>query len=410
MTRGWLLAHVPFLVLLALVTPVIWPQDGVGESFFFWYAGHLVATGATPYDQNAWALAGATYGTLANNVASTCTPSPYAPSCLWVYPPTTAILFAPFSLLSVSDGVHAVTLFILVTTATSVVLVGQWIGAQRATTRALALCAAVVSHPFAFDVNAGHFEGLGVIGIVLVATGLTKRQVGPVVGGALLMSLKPHLYVGLGAVVLLLLLSRRDWRTIGWTVGVVAAVNGLALLRLPGALDAMLSRGGQVAGVGWATTWAFASDILPSALVGIVIVYLVVAVAFIVAVRLAPANRRIAVLVAGGAAISLAVSPYAHPYDMLLLVPAFAIALALDDLALQPGRGILQLATSGTLAIGTWLAIFGTRFVPPLPGALPVVVLVLLAIAAWTAHAHSAADALRGTATSAPGSAGSSRP
>jgi hypothetical protein len=120
------------------------------------------------------------------------------------------------------------------------------------------------------------------------------------------------------------------------------------------------------------------------------IVYAIAAVAYVAAVRFAPAERRVELLVAGGVAIALSVSPYVQPYDFLLLFPAFAIALTLHESLGQPARGILLLTTAGTLGVGTWLAIVGTSVVPTLPGSLPVVLLVLLAIAAWTARGLSA--------------------
>jgi hypothetical protein len=321
-----------------------------------------------------------------------CTPTVHEPTCLWKYPPTTAFLFAPFALLNARDGLNALAMFVFMTTAASVIAVGQWMRARSPTTLALALCACVVSHPFVFDVYAGHFEGLGVIGIISIAVGLTGRRVAPVVLGALLLSLKPNLYAGLGLVVLAILLARRDWRTLVWTIGVVGAANGLALLRYPEALGALLAGAGPILGVGWATTWAFASS-FPLAVVGIVIVYATLAAAFVVAARFSPAERRDDVLVAGGAAIALAVSPYVHPYDFLVLIPAFVIALALGELVGQPARGALLATTAGTLAVGTWLAIAGTRIVPSLPGIMPVVALALLAVAAWVTSRRSSVAA-----------------
>jgi len=387
----WLLAHVPFVLLLTLLAPMIWPHDGDGDAFFFWFAGHLVVTGVSPYDQNAWAGA-SEYGDLARNVISMCTPTVHEPTCLWKYPPTTAFLFAPFALLNVRDGLNALAMFVFGVTAASVIAVGQWLRARSPATLALALCACVVSHPFVFDVYAGHFEGLGVIGIISLAVGLTRRRVAPVVLGALLLTLKPHLYAGLGLVVLAILMARREWRTLAWTIGVVGGVNGAAFLLYPEALGALLAGAGPIIGLGWATTWAFASS-FPSAVAGIVIVYGVAAAAFVMAARFSPAERRDDVLVAGGAALALAVSPYVHPYDFLVLIPAFVIALALGELVSQPARGILIITTAGTLAVGTWLAIVGTRIVPSLPGVMPVVALALLAIAAWAAREPSAAPA-----------------
>lgn len=392
-----------------MLAPIILPREGVGDTFFFWYAGHLAVAGGSPYDQNAWASAGAAYGVFARNVVFTCSPSPYQPSCLWTYPPTTALVFAPFGLLNVRDGVYALTMFTFMTTAASVIAVGQWMRARLPATRSLALCSIALSHPFVFDINAGHFEGLGVFGIILIAVGLTGRRVAPVVVGALLLSLKPHLYAGLAVVVLLVLLARRDWRTLGWSLGSVATANGLALLRFPEAPGEIIWRAGQIKDVGWATTSAFASNLFSSPLVGVAIVYGIAVLAFAVAVRSAPAERKTDSLVAAGAALGLCLSPYAHPYDFLGLAPAFALALALGESVGQPVRGILLVTTAGAMAVWTWLAIAGSDIVPALPGTLPVVILALLALAAWAAQRRTAAG-FRGIATSAQGSVGSSRP
>jgi hypothetical protein len=383
---------VPFVLLLTLLVPIIWPHDGDGDTFFFWFAGRLVVTGVSPYDQNAWASAGE-YGNLAKNVVSMCTPTVHEPTCLWKYPPTTAFLFAPFALLNVREGLNALAIFTFVAAAASVVAVGQWMRARSEATRALALCACVISHPFVFNVYTGHFVGLLVLGIVSIAFGLTKRRTAPVVVGALLLSLKPHLFVGLAVVVLAILLSRRDWRTLAWTLGVVGAANGVTLLLYPDALGAILAGAGPIIGLGWATTWAFASSLFPSPLIGIAVVYAIGAAAFVAAARFTPEDRRDDILVAGGAAIAVALSPYVHPYDLLVLLPAFALALALGDLASRPARGILLIATAAVLAGGTWLAIWGSGTVTALPGVLPVVVLTLLAITAWTARGRATAPA-----------------
>lgn len=390
---GWLLSYVPFLVLLVLLAPIFWPQDGIGDAFRFWYAGHIAATGGSPYDPNAWASAPATYGTLGANITSACTPSAFAPECLWPYPPLTTVLLAPFGLLDVRDGLNAFAAFVVSLTAASVVLVGNWMRARAPGTRALALCAGVASHPFIYDIHAGHFEAVGVIGIVLLAVGLTTRRVAPVVAGALLLSLKPHLYVGLAIVVLLLLLARRDWRTLGSTAAALATIHGLTLLLYPEALGAMLRSAGQVKDLGWATTWAFASELGPSPLVGVVIVYAAAAVAFIVAIRFAPRERTDQVIVAGGAAIALMISPYLHPYDLLVLFPAVAVALALDEMARGIAAVVLLAATAAAFTVGTWVAILETPLVTYLPGAIPLVVLGSLAVAACAARGSSASAA-----------------
>ena len=384
----WLLAHVPFALLLTLLVPIIWPHDGEGDTFFFWFAGHLVVTGVSPYDQNAWAAA-SDYGSLARNVVSMCTPTVNEPTCLWKYPPTTAFLFAPFALIDVREGLNALAGFVFVITAASVVAVGQWMRARSPLTLAVFLSACVISHPFVFEVHATHFEGLGVIGIVLVAVGLATRRTVPIVLGAALLSLKPNLYAGLAVVVLAILVARRDWKTIAWTVGLIGSANLVALRLYPEAISALLAGAGPISTVGWATTWAFASSLFPVAIVGILVVYGIAAAAFALAMRFAPAERRDDVLVAGGTAFGLALSPYVHPYDLLVLIPAVAIALVLSERVSQPARGILLFGIAGTLAAGTWFAIAGSQLVPALPGAMSVVALVLLALTAWAARTSS---------------------
>jgi len=388
----WLLVHLPSALLLTLLVPIIWPHDGAGDTFFFWFAGHLVVTGVSPYDQNAWAAA-SDYGSLARNVVSMCTPTVNEPTCLWKYPPTTAFLFAPFALFDVREGLNALALFVFVTAAASVVAVGQWMRARSQATLAIFLCACVISHPFVFDVYTSHFVGLCVIALISLAVGLTRRHVAPVVFGALLLSLKPHLFVGLAVVVLALLVSRRDWRTIAWTIGVVGAANGIALLRYPDAIGALLAGAAPIIGLGWATTWAFASSLFPSAVLGVAVVYAIAVAGFVIAVLFTQEDQRVDVLVAGGAAIALALSPYVHPYDILVLFPAFGLVLALGETIIRPIRAVLLITTAATLTCGTWLAIAGSGTVTALPGVLPVVVLSLLAITAWAARAHGATTA-----------------
>lgn len=388
----WLLVHLPFALLLTLLVPIIWPHDGEGDTFFFWFAGHLVVTGVSPYDRNAWAAA-SDYGSLARNVVSMCTPTVNEPTCLWKYPPTTAFLFAPFALFDVREGLNALALFVFVTAAASVVAVGQWMRARSQATLAIFLCACVISHPFVFDVYTSHFVGLCVIGLISLAVGLTRRHVAPVVVGALLLSLKPHLFVGLAVVVLALLVSRRDWRTIALTIGVVGAANGIALLRYPDALGALLAGAAPIIGLGWATTWAFASSLFPSAVLGVAVVYAIAVAGFVIAVHFTQQEQRVDVLVAGGAAIALALSPYVHPYDILVLFPAFGLVLALGETIIRPVRLVLLITTAATLTCGTWLAIAGSGAVTALPGVLPVVVLSLLAISAWAARSRGATTA-----------------
>ena len=377
-----LLAYVPFVLLLVALAPVSWPTEGVGDSFYFWYAGHLVVTGASPYDQQAWAAA-SSFGGVAARVASNCFPA----ECLWIYPPATAWLFVPFALFDVGTGLLLLNVSLFIVAAGSVFLIGLWMRARSAT-RALTMSACVLSQPFIFDVHAGHFEGLGIIGLLLIGGGLNSRRALPVALGALLLSLKPHLYFLVAAVVLAVLLRERRWRALAMTAATLGIVTGLGLARNPDALGAII--GGfsvkAAGGLGWATTWAFAGSLFPdSTLIGYVVVFAIAGVAFWAALQSVPQVLRTDALIVGSAALSLAVAPNVHPYDLLPALPALALSLSITERLRVAPRLLFQSLVTITLAIGTWLAVGVSHVqdrVQALPGALPVLALVFLAAAA----------------------------
>jgi len=395
-----LVAYVPFVLVLAALAPITWPTEGTGDTFYFWYAGHLVVTGSSPYDPSAWSGVGA-FGDAAANVVRLCTP-PTDPSCLWSYPPLTAWLFAPFALFDVHIGLLLQNLFLYITAGVSIIMLARWMGGS-AITRALALSAFVASEPFVFDIHAGHFDGLGIIGLLLVCGGLNSGRAVPVAAGALLLSLKPHLYLLVAAVVLVLVLRERRWRVLAATTLTLAIVSAAALARETGALTAMISgASAKVAeGNGWAATWAFAGSLVPdSPLVGYALVFAIAVAAMWTAVRNAPRGRQTDALVAGSAALSLTLPPYLSPYDLMLTFPALALSLAIAERLAPSSRVILQSLIVFTLAIGTWVAIGMSHLqntVHGLPGALPILALVYLAIAS-AMHAHRSRGSERSAA------------
>jgi hypothetical protein len=394
-----LLTYVLFIVLLVAAAP-IGPTEITGDAFYFWYAGHLVVTGTSPYDHHAWAAAGS-YGDLAVNVVANCTPSADTAECLWVYPPLTAWLFAPFALFDVHTGLILLRLFSFITAAVGVVLLGRWIRPQSQLTRALTICACVVSQPFVFDVHAGHFEGLGIIGLVLLAGGLNSRRALPVVLGALLLSLKPHLYILVAATVLVVLLRRHQWWSLAMTAATLTSVIGLSLVRYPEALSAMVNGSSVKAasGIGWATTLAFAGSLVPdSAWLGDLVVFAIAFAGLWVALRFIPRAFQVDALIAGAAALSLVFSPFVHPYDLMSTFLAFALALAIAGQLPIAFRIFLQSLFALTLAIGTWIAIVASNVqerVQGPPGALPVLALVFLGTAALAYSQVARRSALR---------------
>lgn len=380
--RTAILQFIPALVVFAALWPLARPVAGVGDTFQFWYAGHLVVTGASPYDQSAWHAAGALYGPVADNVARNCG-DPNALVCVWAYPPITAWLFAPFGLLPVDVGSFAVNVFVLVTLLVGAVAAVFAFGPREPGLRALMLAASVAGHPFIIDIRAGHFVGLLLLALVAIAYGLREPRAWAVVAGALALALKPHVAAVVGATVPVVLAMRGAWRTFTWVAAVLLVIAGAALARSPESIEAILGRGGAKAAIAWSTTWGLA-DATGLAVVTLAVIGAVAAAAAFLAVRRAPRAQRDLTLVAVVAAVSLVVTPYAQPYDFLLVLPALSLAALRASERLQPLRSSLVALVIGAWVLGTWGPIVFGQLAKPVSSSyalLPVAALALLAVA-----------------------------
>ncbi|MDP9321889.1 MAG: glycosyltransferase 87 family protein [Chloroflexota bacterium] len=389
--RSTILTFLPALLVFVALWPIARPREGVGDTFQFWYAGHLVATGGSAYDQQAWHAASAAYGSVAANVAANCA-DPDAVLCAWTYPPLTAWLFAPFGALPPATGVLAVNVFDLITLFAGVAAAVLFFGPREPRQRALVLAAAAAGHPFVVDIAGGHFVGLLLLALVAIAHGLRERQTWPIVVGAIALALKPHVAVVVAFAVPAVLAARGAWRAVASTVAALAIIVGLALLRSPEAIGAIVSRGGAKAGIAWSTTWALADATGEPALT-VAAVAVVAVGAAAVAIRSAHADRRDLTIVAVAAALSLVVTPYAQPYDFLLALPAFAAAAAAASALGRPARTALFAVIVLCWIGGTWASIVlgdGARVVASTYAAVPVAALVVLAVALRASHAAPA--------------------
>ncbi len=380
--RSAVLVLLPALLVFVALWPIARPVEGVGDTFQFWYAGHLAVTGASPYDQSAWHAAGAAYGHVAENVARNCD-DPDALVCVWAYPPLTAWLFAPFGALPVDAGLLAVDTFVLASLIAGTIAVVFLFGPREPGPRALLLATAAAGHPFVIDIRAGHFVGLLLLMLAAIAWGLRERRTWPIAAGAIGIALKPHIAIGVAAAVAVTLVARGAWRTIGSIAATVTIVVGLALLRSPDAIGAILSRGGAKAGIAWSTTFAFA-DATRAPVLTLAVVGLVALGASAAAIRSVGADRRDLTIVAVAAALSLIVTPYAQPYDFLFALPAFAAAAAAAAELRPPARTVLLAAIAIGWVGGTWAPIvFGqlARGMAQSYAIVPLTALVLLALA-----------------------------
>jgi hypothetical protein len=361
----------PFLVVVLAAGLLASPS--ANDFFQFWWAGHLVAIGRSPYDPAAWTAAIA-YGPAAGAVAQNCVASDAA-ACLWIYPPWTAWMFAPSGALGPEAGIATQRIALLAALAGGVVL---WARAARATDASVAplLVAVAASAPFVRDIVTGHFEGLLLIGLFLLGTGLRDTGTWRIVAGTLLLALKPHLFLALAPLVVVWLVSRRAYRTLLVTAVALAALAVVGVASDPSAWPAVLGRSTAKQELGGATTWGFSAAIAGTGapLVATILVAVAV-VSAVLAWRWSRPPDRATVLVGAGSALSLAVAPYLQSYDLVLLCPAVAIALA----ALRRPAAVVAAA----VVIGTtWLAYLLELSGDPraFAGVLPAVMLAALAL------------------------------
>ena len=337
--RSWrtVTGVLPFAAVAAALIAVADPRRN--DFFQFWYAGHLVASGVSPYEHAAWAAASA-YGAMAAAVVRHC-PTPDAPACLWLYPPWTAWLFAPIGRLPASVGIVAVE---VVSILSLVVGVGAatLLFVPDPRTRAVAAPVFLASAPAVRDAVTGHFEGLLLAGVVLVAVAISERRVAPLVAGVVLLSLKPHLVLVLALVVTLTLIRTRSWRLLGAaaaTVAILVVAGAAADPRwLPAAASdaaAKVATSGNISAFASGAPWAEIALILASVVLAAI------------AVRRSRATARPATIVAAATAVSLAAAPYLQSYDNVLLLPAFAVAAA--------GRRATGYAALAALLAGGWI-------------------------------------------------------
>jgi hypothetical protein len=389
-------ALIPYLVPLLLIViewPVLWPAPALADHFQFWVAGHMVVTGQSPYDRSAWEAAAA-YGPIPGGVAvNTVIQNLALTQVMWLYPPQTAFLFAPFGALPLTVGLALLQAFVLVTAALSLAL-SAWAMGLAGPRLAFALTLAALSQPFVITVRDGQLTGIVLAGMVLAYLGMRDRRPWLLGLGVALVSVKPHIAIAFGLGVLGYLLLKKDWR--GLVVAAVAllCVTLPAEIRDPFPLALLTSAGGERLALDLSTVGAVARDLGGGAPLTALLLSVAVAAALVAVWSARPASRG-AVALAALLVLSVVVAPYAHDYDQLLGVAALFAAIAVAS------GSRAELVTSGlaatVIAVLPWLLFFwwtllgqGDRGFRAGPlGILPVLVAVVLAVATWSARRTS---------------------
>ncbi len=370
----------PFLTVIVIASLLTSPA--ANDHFQFWWVGHLIATGRSPYEPSAWAAA-LTYGPAAGAVAQNCV-VPEAAACLWVYPPWTAWIFAPTGALDPQAGIALQRIMLTAALGIGAVL---WVRlAQPIGMRSGALLVAfAASAPFVRDILTGHFEGVLLIGLALLAIGLRDRRTVMIAAGVVLLALKPHLFIALAVIILVWLIRERWYRALAGTAAVLGLLAAIGSASDPLAGPALVTRSFAKQNVASATAWGFASRIGDASglFAAAFIVLIPIAAVVVLWWRPAPAGRPVT-LVATGAAVSLAIAPYAQSYDAILLLPAVAIALT----GLRPLTAIIA---ASTIVIVTWVAYALELAGDPrsFVGVLPAIALGVITLRAWARRTPS---------------------
>lgn len=308
----------PFAFVIAVIAALVPPN---GNDFpYFWFAGRIVAAGGSVYDDAQWLAAGA-YGPSAGVVLATCSSPDASAQCHWLYPPWTAWVYAPFAALDMDVALAAIAMLTVATLVIGILAAARVFGLPAGRRGALALAALAASAPVEHAAVGGHFIGLVLIGVVAVDVGLRDRHLVSFLAGAVLLSLKPHVVLVLGLVIAVELMRRRMWTHVVGALALVFLI-GLGVAADRHAIDALMRGGAEKMTADNSSLLVQSGE---ASAVTAALVALVGVAASAAAVRAASSQRRLATLVAAGAALSLVIAPYVHSYDQVLLLPAILV-------------------------------------------------------------------------------------
>jgi hypothetical protein len=313
------------LLAVLLEWGLLTPEPARADHFQFWAAGHIVATGGSVYDRGAWSEMAA-YGELPDGIAiNTVIGNLPKTQDFWLYPPQTAIVLAPFGALPLASGIALLHVFIVATALLAVALSLRAVGLVGVPL-GLALVLAVASEPFVMSARAGHPVGLVLLGCALIFLGLRDRRWWLIALGVPLATIKAHIAIAFLVACVVYVLWTRSARAAAAALAGVLLFILPAYLRDPFPVTKLLIAANERSDFDVASATAFAREVGGGPALAAALVLLAGAAAAALIVR-APASLRGGVAFGALVALSLAVAPYAHDYDQLLVLPAAALPL-----------------------------------------------------------------------------------
>jgi hypothetical protein len=358
----------PLLVLL-IYAPLLWPQVHVGEWFVFWYIGHLVVNGGSPYDWMQWLPAAHDYGPLAHgiavNTANGLSDAELRDGPRWLWPPIVGLALAPFGMLPLEVGIPLLHIALLLVGIGGAIWLAHLL--LPPPQRALGMALLLASAPLVQPMRAASPTILVLLGSCFLLLGARRRAGGALGASALLLAVRPQVFATVGAVVTALLARERSWRALAVAIAVFLGVTLVTFVLSPFPLDpALLGSARAFTLTDNSSTWRLASEIAPegAGILAVVAIAVGMALAAVAALR-GPEGRRAEILLCSTLAVSVTLAPYVHTYDHVLLAPAWLLSLALVSDAPRGTRAIIG-GSLVAVALGySWIAYFvgaaGTR-------------------------------------------------
>lgn len=389
---------------------VAWSQSRVPPDFSQQYvAGTLLRTG---HGADLYNVA------LQNAVRKRVLPASSG-SLQFVYSPAVAVVAAPFTVLDPRDAFRAWSAAQLALIVAAVVVATRAAPVVVRDARSRLLLAAAVAcagYGTAVLLALGQIDGLQTLG---VAVAYSEWRRGHHSWGGFWLTVtvltgKPHLAFGLAAFLVGWQNRRVLW---GATVGVVTAVPMFLIISGVGGTGAFVRAAGTQLGawhlatmpalVGLAGSWL--GDTLVAHVVGAAASLVAIAIAFLLGRVVRSDRLRLEPALVGAAVLSQLAAPHTYVYDLVLLAPLAAVAMAT---AISRDKTVPRAGASRFTVIGClWVAINVAAYADAAdaahapPGQLTACVLLFAAATAiWAAgglrlHTKRAHDAVHGAGT-----------
>src|SRR5207245_6993864 len=153
--------------------------------------------------------------------------------CLWLYPPVVGFIARALTALPIDLAYGVMRLGTVSATFAGLIAATRIWATDAPRSEPLIVGTIALSAPFVSTISLTHLDGLLLFAVALLAVALERNSGGGIGLAGVVLSLKPHLFVGLGLAVAAALASARRWRTLLWAVGVSGAYVATSLLLAP---------------------------------------------------------------------------------------------------------------------------------------------------------------------------------